>query len=104
MTEVQTLEAPSARPPSAPKAPRTTKSTANLGEGFAARVLSVLSEHQRIALRLRHGEGLLPEQVAARMKLPQGVTDRLLADAERTLQAARRAFVEALVEHSAARD
>jgi hypothetical protein len=38
------------------------------------------------------------------MKLPQGVTDRLLADAERTLQAARRAFVEALVEHSAARD
>ena len=45
-----------------------------------------------------------PEQVAARMKLPQGVTDRLLADAERTLQAARRAFVEALVENSAARD
>ena len=43
-------------------------------------------------------------QVAARMKLPQGVTDRLLADTERTLQAARRAFVEALVEHSAARD
>ena len=103
MTEVQTLEAPSARRPSAPTAPRTRKPAAPLGEGFAAKVLSVLSEHQRIALRLRHGEGLAPEQVAARMKLPQGVTDRLLADAERTLQAARRAFVEALVENAASR-
>jgi hypothetical protein len=37
------------------------------------------------------------------MKLPQGVTDRLIADAERTLQAARRAFVEALVENAASR-
>ena len=103
MTEVQTLVAPSARRPAARTGTRAAKPTASLGEGFAARVLSVLSEHQRIALRLRHGEGLAPDQVAARMKLPQGVTDRLLADAERTLQAARRAFVEALVESSAAR-
>ena len=69
-----------------------------LAEGFAARVMSYLTHHERMALRLRHGQGMEPPEIAARMHLPQGVVERLLADADRTLQAARRALVGALAE------
>lgn len=71
---------------------------AALVDGFAARVMTYLTHHERMALRLRHGKGLEPPEIAARMHLPQGVVDRLLADADRTLQAARRALVGALAE------
>lgn len=73
-----------------------------LGSGFFERVLELLSHHERMALRLRHVEGLELHQVAVRMNLPEGVVARLLADAERTLAAARRAFVSALQDHAPA--
>ena len=81
------------------KAPR---GPAALGSGFFERVLEMLSHHERMALRLRHVEGLELHQVAVRMNLPEGVVARLLNDAERTLAAARRAFVSALQEHAPA--
>jgi|688.fasta_scaffold525333_1 DNA-directed RNA polymerase specialized sigma24 family protein len=76
------------------------RASATLGAGFFERVLELLSHHERIALRLRHVERLELHEVAARMNLPEGVVARILADAERTLTAARRAFVDALQEHA----
>lgn len=76
------------------------RASATLGAGFFERVLDLMSHHQRMALRLRHVEGLELHQVAARMNLPEGVVARLLAEAERTLSAARKAFIEALQEHA----
>lgn len=81
---------------------KVRRGPAALGSGFFERVLELLSHHQRMALRLRHVEGLDVRQVAVRMNLPEGVVARLLADAERTLDAARRAFVTALQEHAPA--
>ena len=75
---------------------------AALGSRYFERVLEMLSHHERMALRLRHVEGLELDQVAVRMNLPEGVVARLLNDAERTLAAARRAFVSALQEHAPA--
>ena len=71
-------------------------------EGFLARVLEMLSHHERMALRLRHREGLAPVAIAARMKLPESIVSDLLAQAERTVRLAQRAFIEALAEQSAA--
>jgi len=81
---------------------KARRSPAALGSGFFERVLEMLSHHERMALRLRHVEGLELHQVAVRMNLPEGVVARLLNDAERTLAAARRAFVSALQEHAPA--
>lgn len=78
------------------------RASATLGAGFFERVLELLSHHERMALRLRHVEGLELHQVAVRMNLPEGVVARLLNDAERTLAAARRAFVSALQDHAPA--
>lgn len=69
-------------------------------EGFLARVLEMLSHHERMALRLRHRDGLAPGAIAARMKLPESIVADLLAQAERTVRLAQRAFIEALAEHA----
>ena len=65
---------------------------------FLSRVLDLLSHHQRMALRLRHRDGLAPNAVAARMHLPETVVCDLIDTAERTLRAAQRLFIEAMVE------
>jgi DNA-directed RNA polymerase specialized sigma24 family protein len=71
-------------------------------EGFLARVLEMLSHHERMALRLRHRDGLAPGAIAARMKLPESIVADLLAQAERTVRLAQRAFIDALAEHAPA--
>ena len=65
---------------------------------FLSRVLDLLSHHQRMALRLRHRDGLAPNAVAARMHLPETVVSDLIDTAERTIRAAQRLFIEAMVE------
>ncbi len=65
---------------------------------FLSRVLDLLSHHQRMALRLRHRDGLAPNAVAARMHLPETVVCDLIDTAERTIRAAQRLFIEAMVE------
>ena len=65
---------------------------------FLSRVLDLLSHHQRMALRLRHRDGLAPNAVAARMHLPETVVRDLIDTAERTIRAAQRLFIEAMVE------
>jgi DNA-directed RNA polymerase specialized sigma24 family protein len=63
-----------------------------------SRVLDLLSHHQRMALRLRHRDGLAPNAVAARMHLPETIVRDLIDTAERTIRAAQRLFIEAMVE------
>ena len=63
-----------------------------------SRVLDLLSHHQRMALRLRHRDGLAPNAVAARMHLPETIVCDLIDTAERTIRAAQRLFIEAMVE------
>ena len=65
---------------------------------FLSRVLDLLSHHERMALRLRHRDGLAPNAVAARMHLPETVVCDLIDTAERTIRAAQRLFIEAMVE------
>ena len=65
---------------------------------FLSRVLDLLSHHQRMALRLRHRDGLAPNAVAARMHLPETIVRDLIDTAERTIRAAQRLFIEAMVE------
>ena len=65
---------------------------------FLSRVLDLLSHHQRMALRLRHRDGLAPNAVAARMHLPETIVCDLIDTAERTIRAAQRLFIEAMVE------
>ena len=65
---------------------------------FLSRVLDLLSHHQRMALRLRHRDGLATNAVAARMHLPETVVCDLIDTAERTIRAAQRLFIEAMVE------
>ena len=67
-------------------------------DGFLARVIELLSHHERMALRLRHRDGMDAGAIAARMSLPQSIVDDLLASAESTVRAAQRAFIAALVE------
>ena len=65
---------------------------------FLSRVLDLLSHHERMALRLRHRDGLAPNAVAARMHLPETIVRDLIDTAERTIRAAQRLFIEAMVE------
>ncbi len=65
---------------------------------FLSRVLDLLSHHQRMALRLRHRDGLATNAVAARMHLPETIVCDLIDTAERTIRAAQRLFIEAMVE------
>lgn len=69
-------------------------------DGFLARVLEMLSHHERMALRLHHSDGLAPGAVAARMKLPESIARDLIASGERTIRAAQLAFLEALFEQA----
>ena len=73
-------------------------STIDVKDEFLSRVLDLLSHHQRMALRLRHRDGLAPNAVAARMHLPETVVCDLIDTAERTIRAAQRLFIEAMVE------
>ena len=91
-----------------PKAPRrsTRREVSLLPEvleardGFLARVLEMLSHHERMALRLHHSDGLAPGAVAARMRLPESIVRDLITSGERTIRAAQLAFLEALVEQA----
>jgi DNA-directed RNA polymerase specialized sigma24 family protein len=65
---------------------------------FLARVVDLLSHHERMALRLRHRDGLATSAVAARMHLPETIVCDLIDTAERTIRAAQRLFIEAMVE------
>lgn len=73
-------------------------SAIDVKDEFLSRVLDLLSHHQRMALRLRHRDGLAPNAVAARMHLPETVVRDLIDTAERTIRAAQRLFIEAMVE------
>ena len=73
-------------------------SAIDVKDEFLSRVLDLLSHHQRLALRLRHRDGLAPNAVAARMHLPETVVSDLIDTAERTIRAAQRLFIEAMVE------
>ena len=69
-------------------------------EGFFGKVLEMLSHHERMALRLRHRDGLEPAAIAARMNLPESIVSDLLRRAEGTIRVAQLAFLEALSEHA----
>ena len=73
-------------------------STIDVKDEFLSRVLDLLSHHERMALRLRHRDGLAPNAVAARMHLPETIVRDLIDTAERTIRAAQRLFIEAMVE------
>lgn len=72
--------------------------TIDAKDEFLSRVLDLLSHHERMALRLRHRDGLAPNAVAARMHLPETIVRDLIDTAERTIRAAQRLFIEAMVE------
>jgi DNA-directed RNA polymerase specialized sigma24 family protein len=72
-------------------------------DGFIAQVIELLSHHERMALRLRHRDGLASGAIAARMNLPEKIVSDLLESAEATVRAAQRAFVEALSENAQSR-
>ena len=76
----------------------TSDSTIDVKDEFLSRVLDLLSHHERMALRLRHRDGLAPNAVAARMHLPETIVRDLIDTAERTIRAAQRLFIEAMVE------
>lgn len=69
-----------------------------LSDGFLACVAGLLSHHERMALRLRHSDGLAPGAIAARMHLPESIVVDLLGSAERTVRAAQRALIDAMAE------
>jgi DNA-directed RNA polymerase specialized sigma24 family protein len=72
-------------------------------DGFIAQVVELLSHHERMALRLRHRDGLASGAIAARMNLPEKIVRDLIESAEATVRAAQRAFVEALAENAQSR-
>ena len=72
-------------------------------DGFIAQVVELLSHHERMALRLRHRDGLASGAIAARMNLPEKIVGDLIESAEATVRAAQRAFVEALAESAQSR-
>lgn len=88
----RTKRAPAAQPKS-----EVTDALASEG-GFLARVVELLSPHERQALRMRHRDGLSDGAIAARLEVPVDAARTMLARAEATLRAAQRAFLEALVE------
>ncbi len=100
MADVIEVKRPRSRREGTPRAPAPLQDMFDAQEGFLARVLEMLSHHERMALRLRHRDGMAPGAIAARMKLPESIVVDLLAQAERTVRAAQRAFIEALAEHS----
>lgn len=69
-------------------------------DAFVERVMELLSQHERMALRMRHSQGLDDLAIAARMNLPETIVRDLLRRAELTVRAAQVAFLEALAEHS----
>ena len=69
-------------------------------DGFLGRVIDMLSHHERMALRLRHRDGLEPAAIAARMNLPESIVADLIKRAELTIRAAQLAFIEALAENA----
>lgn len=73
-------------------------SAIDVKDEFLSRVLDLLSHHERMALRLRHRDGLTPNAVAARMHLPETIVRDLIDTAERTIRAAQSLFIEAMVE------
>ena len=104
-TSANVQSAQSARTVRSRKRPSTKQSVADASgsaidvkDEFLSRVLDLLSHHQRMALRLRHRDGLAPNAVAARMHLPETVVSDLIDTAERTIRAAQRLFIEAMVE------
>ena len=104
-TSANVQSAQSARTVRSRKRPSTKHAVADASDSaidvkdeFLSRVLDLLSHHQRMALRLRHRDGLAPNAVAARMHLPETVVSDLIDTAERTIRAAQRLFIEAMVE------
>jgi DNA-directed RNA polymerase specialized sigma24 family protein len=81
-----------------------SKPISNVGDvlalegGFLARVVELLSPHEREALRMRHRDGMSDGAIAAQLKLPADAVGAMLVRAESTLRAAQRAFIDALVE------
>lgn len=100
MADVIEVKHPRARRQPASGAARSVHEVLDAQEGFLARVLEMLSHHERMALRLHHRDGLAPGAIAARMKLPESIVADLLAQAERTVRLAQRAFIDALSEHA----
>lgn len=88
------VRAPRIRTPGSP--PGTEHGT----DAFVERVMDLLSQHERMALRMRHSQGLDDLAIAARMNLPEAIVRDLLRRAELTVRAAQAAFLEALAEHS----
>ena len=89
------------------KRPGSVRSSTVVSDGlfdskdeFLTRVLALLSHHERMALRLRHRDGLTPDAVAARMHLPETIVCDLINTAELTIRAAQRVFIEAMIEAS----
>ena len=74
--------------------------SAPTGDGFMDRVVALLSPHERMALHMRHGEGLADDAIAARMHLPESIVRDLLRRGEVTIRAAQLAFLEALHEQA----
>ena len=87
------VRAPRARTPGLP-------ASSPAADGFMDRVVSLLSPHERMALHMRHGEGLADDAIAARMKLPESIVRDLLRRGEITIRAAQLAFLEALHEQA----
>jgi DNA-directed RNA polymerase specialized sigma24 family protein len=99
---------PAERPAKRPRravAPRgvSMRDALESSDGFIAQVIELLSHHERMALRLRHRDGLASGAIAARMNLPEKIVRDLIESAEATVRAAQRAFVEALAESAQSR-
>lgn len=82
------------------RTPGSPSGTEQGSDAFAERVMELLSQHERMALRMRHSQGLDDLAIAARMNLPEAIVRDLLRRAELTVRAAQAAFLEALAEHS----
>jgi DNA-directed RNA polymerase specialized sigma24 family protein len=98
MANVIERKASRVRRAAAAKPNSTVGDVLSLEGGFLARVVELLSPHEREALRMRHREGMTDGAIAARLKVPADAVGVMLARAESTLRAAQRAFIDALVE------
>lgn len=101
MAEVLEAKAPRGSTAASPAA--SPSAVTEPSDGFLACIAGLLSHHERMALRLRHGDGLAPGAIAARMHLPESIVVDLLGSAERTVRAAQRALIEAMAEAAAPR-
>ena len=105
MADVTVPGATSSRPrPTRTRVPAHAQAPTNfsVAEDFMSKVIDLMSPHERLALRLRHGDGLDEGAIAARMNLPRAIVRDLLRRGELTIRAAQLAFIEAVGEHSAA--